>query len=401
MALDAQDKRDLIGMRLILGAPKVADLIVDMDKQYGDLPEMKAVNATFSKLAKGDTDKLKQLNTALEKDPGLAGRIKAGLGKDPEGFRTNFLPAVFKNPENASALLTQQAPKVQPKPPAPITKEYDYPEPAAVVAATKDATKAAANAPGKPKPASGQSATQPAAPAPAEHANEANARLAAKMDQLTATPGYDALMNRVNESPQLTDAVKAMMASNGTAAEREESVDLLLKKTKENPNLFKNIVKTLDTTPGAANTFAGMVANDPKNALNMMSNMGGDEGPLGALLGGVGGINGIKGIMNQLISGLTSMGLGGIGNFLGKLFQGLIGMVGGKFASAGDNHLVVASNVGTTQYNEAVVATKAQPASVSVIDGGGQLSTANPAAATAATQEKAKPVAAPAPLAQA
>jgi len=376
MTLDAQDRTALMGVRILYGSPKVADLIESMDARYGELPAMKQVNETFTGLAKGDPAKLKALNAVLEKNPALAGKILDNLGRDPEAFRTKFLPAVFANPESAVTLVEQKQQTAAAPAKAAPSREYGY-EPIVLAAKTTGVDTAPA-APAQPASATAPSAAKPEA----AKAGTAETRLGEKMQLLVATPGYNELMDKVQKNPQLTDAMKAMMASNGSPEEQEEVIDTLLQKTKENPNLFKNLSKKLDENPGAASSIASMIASDPKNALNMMSSVGSDDGP-GA---------GMMGMFSQMFSG----GAGGLGGMLSGLFEKLEGMLKSLMGMVtkmfdGGNHLVVGTN-DPAQYPGALNAANAKPNSVTYLDASGQTSGAQQVATVTQNQaqEKAK-----------
>lgn len=362
MALDLADKTKLALMRNVLDAPKVADLIESMDKSYGDLPAMKQVNSTFGDLASKNQSQLKKLNDVLEKNPGLADKIKANLGQNPEAFRTQFLPAIFKNPENAVALAAQ-APGVKPVAPAPIQKSYDYPEPGPVrtAAANKKAIDVALSAATEPLPLLSKGA---------------DARIDAKMAELGKAEGYDDLMERVAHNPNLSAAMKAVLATSGGPADREKSIDTLLQKTKDDPKFFRNIVQKIDTFPGSVDGIAAEIASHPDKAINKLSKLGEDGG-----LAGMAGAGGMASLA-KMFSGANIM----------EMIMSVISAVMGRFG-ASSKHFVIGNNNLLEQYGETLKATNAKPDQVAVLDSGGQVvsgAQAQAQAQTATEQNKTK-----------
>jgi hypothetical protein len=367
MTLDAEDKMALSGVRFLYGSPKVADLIESMDAQYGTLPAMKQVNQKFTELAKAEPAKLKALNAVLERNPDLANKIQATLGKDPEVFRTTFLPAVFKNPEAALTLVDQQPKSTQAGPvaapkPAPITRTYGDPaEPVIATTAAIAGVSKLAEA-GQPK-ASTTPSTATNSPATTKAPDTTpEARVAAKMERLSKVPGYSTLMDNLLRNPKLVDAKKAMdtmLAGNGSLQSKERALDAALDATKEDPDLFHKLNKKLTDNPGALSTFGGMIASDPKEAMSDIVDFAND-GPKSTMAGMFG-----KFMKNGQLDfgGILQSFASNPGGFIKMIFSMIIGAVGGGFAKSG-MHNVLGSNVGMTGYDEAVRATDAKPSAV-------------------------------------
>lgn len=384
MTLSMMDKLAVNAVRGHYEAPKVADLIESIDAQYGTKPDMAQVNQAFSTLAKADPAKLKNLNAVLEKNPGLADKIKNSAGRDPQNFSQNFLPAVFKNPESAVALVDQSTQTAQK--PAPVTKTYDYPEAGPIAAAAKAQSGAEATA------AASTSNGNPASSKPQDGGSEA--RLAAKMDQLSKAPGFDDLMKRVNGNDKLKAAFTAML-NNPSTGDKEGAVDDLLAQIKKKPDLLQDMVQKLDNMPGAYNTAADIIAGDPKNGIkNLMKKM--DE--LDQLdQSGMGGLMGMFGSFMKTgkfdLGGMIGNIGGPNGGLLGMVASLIMGLVGSLWG--GGHHMVIGSNVGMTQYNEVTQIMPKKPDSITVLGVDGQASSATQVAAASATQEKSKAVGGP------
>lgn len=119
------------------------------------------------------------------------------------------------------------------------------------------------------------------------------------------------MRQRVEGNPRLKDMFDSMMNGGGDdPAAAERTLDGILAQAEQNPNIFKDLVKTIDEKPGVVSSIAETMANDPKNGMMMIGMYSQFQQGFGKSLDGMFG----PGVLDGLIQGLIGM----IGQFFGK-----------------------------------------------------------------------------------
>ena len=336
------------------GMDNLANLASDLDTASAGRPDVEKAGNAFAAMAKGNKFKTISLEGQLKENPQLAGQVKALVMKDPAAFE-KALPAIFANPDQTSALIAQASASKPAAPAAPPAKAE--PIQVAIAPAPASAPEHTTTRFNKPEPAPAAQPGTPASPA-------STASLNAKMEQLSKAEGFNDLMDRAASNPRLADMFKALMATTGSVKEREEALDDVLGRLKENPKMLSNLVNTIDNHHDVVTSISENFAGNPK--LGLMTLAKTSEAMNNPV------IQFISGIFDKMnFGGGLSGGFGGAG--LDRMIVGLLNMVGGLMGGSKDLMGVFDNNGGTRLASAAMEANGVKgDANVTVVDSSGQ-----------------------------
>lgn len=280
----------------------------------------------------GNIGAIRQLEANLAGDPNFRGAVRNLAINNPAALN-RIIPQILQNPDSMKQVVNSTAASLRPAEAAPTRAPAASPEPVRVVAAAptvrsqRDSAApqrpAAGERPPAPVDVAASASASPSAP-PASGAPTAAAPagdILGKVEQLTGIDGYSELMARVEANPRLKDMFGAMLAGGGDdPAAAEATLDGILEQARQNPNIFRDLSRTIDEKPGMVSSIAESMANDPKNGMMMIGMYSQFHQGFGRTLEGFLG----AGALDGLIQGLMGM--------IGKLFGG-----SGGFMAMGNN----------------------------------------------------------------
>lgn len=300
-----------------LKSEKANDLIrlIDaVDAKSGNNPEMKDAGDAFGSMASNHRDQIKNLDAQLKKNPTLSREIQQLLEKDPAAFK-KILPGMFKDPNNTQTLVktalgagapdaAKQAKPVEPKPIEAVSDTGAAPDSGKDEYTVKKFPKDSAPA-------------TPLASTPAVESALTESGVEKKLAALSAAPGFNGLMDRIQKNPHLSDMLD-LSGAEQDPKKMEEVVNGAYTAYQNNPKFFEEMNETIDKHPGAVSSIAMKFNGNPKEGIEAIAVYSGlSHNPLFGMLDKFTG-----GKMDQIFADFA-------GSSFGKMMIGFLGMMMG------------------------------------------------------------------------